>query len=70
IEKSPEYYGKIVREDFDSVEENIKLLRSSFDGDKKLIDDIESSIVKFREQFEIVQSAMERGDYDGAIKIT
>ncbi|MDO7205034.1 hypothetical protein Q5M85_13710 [Paraclostridium bifermentans] len=34
IEKSPEYYGKIVREDFDSVEENIKLLRSSFDGDK------------------------------------
>ncbi|WP_270670393.1 HAMP domain-containing methyl-accepting chemotaxis protein [Paraclostridium bifermentans] len=70
IEKSPEYYGKIVREDFDSVEENIKLLRSSFDGDKKLIDDIESSIVKFREQFEIVQSAMERGDYAGAIKIT
>ncbi|WP_250673864.1 methyl-accepting chemotaxis protein [Paraclostridium ghonii] len=70
IEKSPEYYGNIVRKDFDNVEKSIKILRKSFDGDKKLVDDMESSIAKFREQFEIVQSAMERGDYEGAIKIT
>lgn len=69
IEKSPEHYGKIVREDFDSIEKNIELLRSSFDGDEKLIDDMESSIAKFREQFEIVQSTMEKGDYKRTLEI-
>ena len=70
IEKKPEHYGKIVRNDFDSANENIKLLRTSFHGDKNLIDDIEQSIAKFREQFEIFQAFMERGDYNGAIKFT
>ena len=57
-------YKTFAIEDFDSINERIKILRENFSGDEKdkeLIDNLESSIANLRQQYEKIYELIEQG---------
>ena len=59
----------LAMENFDNIiNERIKILRedSSGDEDKELIDNLESSIVELRQEYEKIYAFIEQGDYKTA----
>ncbi len=57
----------LAMENFDNIiNERIKILREDSSGDEKLIDNIESSIVELRQEYEKIYAFIEQGDYKTA----
>ncbi len=61
---NPAEYKTYALEDFDSINERIKILNGDFSGDEKdkeLIDNLESSIAELRQQYEKIYELREQG---------
>ena len=57
----------LAMENFDNIiNERIKILREDSSGDEKLIDNLESSIVELRQEYEKIYAFIEQGDYKTA----
>ena len=61
---NPAEYKTYAQEDFDSINERIKILREIFQEMKKirLIDNLKSSIAELRQQYEKIYELIEQGD--------
>ncbi|MGL5756644.1 MAG: methyl-accepting chemotaxis protein [Paraclostridium sp.] len=70
MEKDIAQYKAKTMDDFDSIDKRIKVIRGSFGGDAKLVDDLDKSVSNLRQECEKVFALIEKGDYNGAIEIT
>ena len=70
MEKNPQMYKTIVMSDVDDIYKRIDILHDSFNGEQKLIDNLESSIDNLKQEIEKVFTLLEQGNYKGAIEIT
>ncbi|MEG2786633.1 MAG: methyl-accepting chemotaxis protein [Romboutsia sp.] len=70
LRENPQEYRTTILKDFDSIDNRIKEIHSSFEGDSGLIDNLESSIVNLKQQYEQVYSVSEQGNYKGAKDMT
>ncbi|MDK2562649.1 methyl-accepting chemotaxis protein [Romboutsia sedimentorum] len=59
-------YKTTIAKNFDSINERIKILREDTSKDGKLIDDIESSTLELKKQYEEAYQFIEKGDYKSA----
>ncbi|HSQ89350.1 methyl-accepting chemotaxis protein, partial [Romboutsia sp.] len=62
-------YKTTIIENFDSINERIKMIREDSLVDEKLIDNLESSVVELRQEYEKIYAFIEQGDYKTAKEI-
>jgi methyl-accepting chemotaxis protein len=70
MEKNITEYKPMTMNEFDSIYKRIDQIHSSFDGDKKVIEELKVSIDKLKQECEKVFGFIEQGKYDYAIHHT
>ncbi|WP_346047204.1 HAMP domain-containing protein, partial [Paraclostridium tenue] len=66
---NPAKYKGIVTKDIEGAYENLKKVRSTFQGDMSLVDNLEKSISNFEQEALNVYTVIEQGNYKGAIEM-
>ena len=61
-----EKYKTFAMEDFNSIDERIKILREHSLGDETKINNLENSVTELRQQYEEICVFVEQGDYESA----
>ncbi len=70
LRENPVEYRTKILNDFDSIDKRIEIIKKSFKGDTKLINDIESSVADLKQEYEKVYAVMQQGDYKKAKEMT
>ena len=67
---NPGKYKPVILKDFDSLEQRIETLYKTSSSEEALIKELEGAIGELKQEFTVIYSALERGDYKTAAQLT
>ena len=70
MEKNLELYKAKMAVEFDSIANRLKNIKSAFNGDQKLVDNLEQSVQSLKQECDKVLELIGQGNYEKAIEIT
>ena len=70
MEKDVAQYKAKTMSDFDSIYKRIDVIKESFGGDQKLVENLHTSVDTLKQECDKVFALLEKGDYNNAIEIT